>query len=210
MLPWAKQLREAIWAITERSGPVIRGRILSQSIYIQNVLEAPTNQTKRLRKPQSLISGMSIIQVFLSCIPEPRYCIFPSSPINTSQELELLEALNGSITESLELLIFPLFLVASSFLQKFFLSWGWPRGRVVKFTRSAAGGPVFRQFESWARTWHCSSDHAEAASHMPQLEEPTTKNNEEYTTMYQGGLWGEKGKNKIFKKKKNSSSLFSS
>lgn len=61
MLPWAKQLREAIWAITERSGPVIRGRILSQSIYIQNVLEAPTNQTKRLRKPQSLISGMSII-----------------------------------------------------------------------------------------------------------------------------------------------------
>ena len=53
---------------------------------------------------------------------------------------------------------------------------GWPRGRVVKFARSAAGGPVFRWFESWARTWHCSSDHAEAASHMPQLEEPTTKN----------------------------------
>uniref|UniRef100_A0A8C4L284 Serine/threonine-protein phosphatase 2A regulatory subunit B'' subunit gamma n=1 Tax=Equus asinus TaxID=9793 RepID=A0A8C4L284_EQUAS len=75
---------------------------------------------------------------------------------------------------------------------------GWPRGRVVKFARSAAGGPVFRRFESWARTWHCSSDHAEAASHMPQLEEPTTKN----TQLCTGGLWGEKGKNKIFKKKK--------
>src|SRR3712207_9410387 len=69
---------------------------------------------------------------------------------------------------------------------------GWPRGRVVKFARSAAGGPVFRWFESWARTWHCSSDHAEAASHMPQLEGPTTKN----TQLCTGGLWGEKGKNK--------------
>ena len=77
-------------------------------------------------------------------------------------------------------------------------SWGWPRGRVVKFACSAAGGPVFRWFESWARTWHCSSDHAEAASHMPQLEGPTTKNIQPCT----GGLWGEKGKNKIFKKKK--------
>src|SRR3712207_1148301 len=77
-------------------------------------------------------------------------------------------------------------------------SWGWPRGRVVKFARSAAGGPVFRRFESWARTWHCSSDHAEAASHMPQLEEPTTKNAQLCT----GGLWGEKGKNKKSLKKK--------
>ena len=65
-------------------------------------------------------------------------------------------------------------------------------------SRSAAGGPVFRWFESWARTWHCSSDHAEAASHMLQLEEPTTKN----TQLCTGGLWGEKGKNKIFFKKK--------
>src|SRR3712207_7374279 len=72
------------------------------------------------------------------------------------------------------------------------------RSRVVKFARSAAGGPVFRWFESWARTWHCSSDHAEAASHVPQLEEPTTKN----TQLCTGGLWGEKGKNKILKKKK--------
>ena len=67
---------------------------------------------------------------------------------------------------------------------------GWPRGRVVKFARSAAGGPVFRWFESWARTWHCSSNHAEAASHMPQLEGPTTKNIQLCTR----GLWGEKGK----------------
>ncbi|XP_070336937.1 dnaJ homolog subfamily C member 15 isoform X2 [Equus asinus] len=85
------------------------------------------------------------------------------------------------------------------FLFKISLFWGWPRGRVVKFARSTAGGPVFRWFESWARTWHCSSDHAEAASHMPQLEEPTTKN----TQLCTRGLWGEKGKNKIFKKNKN-------
>src|SRR3712207_3614442 len=79
------------------------------------------------------------------------------------------------------------------------VSWGWPRGRVVKLAHSTAGGPVFRWFESWARTWHCSSDHAEAASHMPQLEGPTTKNIQLCT----GGLWGEKGKkNKNLKKKK--------
>ena len=45
---------------------------------------------------------------------------------------------------------------------------GWPRGRMVKFMSSAAGGPVFRWFESWVRTWHCSKNHTEAASHMPQ------------------------------------------
>ena len=57
--------------------------------------------------------------------------------------------------------------------------------------------PVFR---SRARTWHCSSSHAEAASHMPQLEGPTTKN----TQLCTRGLWGEKGKIKsfFFKKKK--------
>ena len=47
------------------------------------------------------------------------------------------------------------------------------------------------------RTWHCSSGHAEAASQMPQLEGPTTKNIQPCT----GKLWGEKGKNKILKKK---------
>ena len=75
---------------------------------------------------------------------------------------------------------------------------GWPRGRAVKFTRSAAGGPVFRWFESWVRTSHCSSHHAEAVSHIPQLEGPTMKNIQLCT----GGLWGEKGKNKISKKEK--------
>ena len=75
---------------------------------------------------------------------------------------------------------------------------GWPCGQVVKFTHSAAGGPVFCWFETWARTWHCSSNHAEAASHMPQLEGLTTKNIQLCTR----GLWGEKGKTKIFKKKK--------
>ena len=41
------------------------------------------------------------------------------------------------------------------------------------------------------------SGRAGVASHMPQLEGPTTKNMQLCT----GGLWGEKGKNKIFKKK---------
>ena len=76
---------------------------------------------------------------------------------------------------------------------------GWPRGRVVKFARSAAGGPVFRWFESWVRTWHCSSDHAEAAYHMPQLEGPTTK----YTTMYRGALGRKRKKIKSLTKRKN-------
>ena len=49
---------------------------------------------------------------------------------------------------------------------------------------------LFRWSESWALTWHCSSNHTEAASHMPQLEGPTTKN----ILLCTGGLWGEKGK----------------
>ena len=44
----------------------------------------------------------------------------------------------------------------------------------------------------WAWTWHHSSSHAEAASHMPQLDGPTTKNIQVCTT----GLWGEKEKKK--------------
>ena len=30
-------------------------------------------------------------------------------------------------------------------------------------------------FGSWVRTWHHSSGHVEAASHVPQLEGPATK-----------------------------------
>ena len=86
-----------------------------------------------------------------------------------------------------------------------------PHGRVVKFVRSAFGGPGFHRFGSWARTWHRSSRHAEAASHIAQLGGATTKNIQLCT----GGLAGEKagGEKKedwqqllaqvpIFKKKK--------
>ena len=52
-------------------------------------------------------------------------------------------------------------------------------------------GPVFCCFESWAGTRHGLSGHAEAASHMPQLEGPTTKI---YTTMYRGALGRKKEK----------------
>ena len=66
---------------------------------------------------------------------------------------------------------------------------GGPRGLVVKRALRCSG-LGFRGFGSWARTWHHSSGHAEAVSHMPQLEGPTTKNIQLCT----GGLWGEKGK----------------
>ena len=42
--------------------------------------------------------------------------------------------------------------------------------------------------------WHCSSDHAEVASHVPLLEGPTTK----LYNYVLGGIWGE---NKAEKKK---------
>ena len=61
---------------------------------------------------------------------------------------------------------------------------GWPLGR-------GSGGPGFHQFGSWARTWQCWSGHAEAVSHMPQLEGPQLK----YATMYWGNL-GRKSREK--------------
>src|SRR3712207_7284492 len=54
-----------------------------------------------------------------------------------------------------------------------------PRSTLFPYTtlfRSPFGGPEFHHFRSWVQTWHCSSNHAEAASHMPQLEGHTTKN----------------------------------
>ena len=45
----------------------------------------------------------------------------------------------------------------------------WPSGWVLAL---CCGGPGFCRIGSWARTWHRSSGHAEAASHMPQLEDP--------------------------------------
>ena len=37
------------------------------------------------------------------------------------------------------------------------------------------GGQGFHRFRSWAQTWHRSSGHVEAASHMTQLEGCATK-----------------------------------
>ena len=61
----------------------------------------------------------------------------------------------------------------------------WP---VVKFTLQFSG-PGFRWFGSRARTWHLSSGHAEAVSHMPQLEGHTTR-----IYNYVRGDFGEKKK----------------
>ena len=71
----------------------------------------------------------------------------------------------------------------------------WTSGQVCVLSFD---GPGFHQFGSWEQTWQCSSSHAEAASYMPQLEGLTTKN----IHLSTGGLLGEKGKNKILKKKK--------
>ena len=90
-------------------------------------------------------------------------------------------------------------------LKKTNIYWGQPHGRVIKFAGSTSGGPGFCQFESWAWTRHCSSSHAEVASHMPQLEGPTTKTIQLCT----GGLWGEKEKNKILKKEKRKTFVIS-
>ena len=48
----------------------------------------------------------------------------------------------------------------------------WPNGWVcaVRF-----GGPGFHQLASWAQTWHRSSSHTEAASHIAQPEPRTTR-----------------------------------
>ena len=52
-------------------------------------------------------------------------------------------------------------------------------------------GPGFHRFGSWVQTWHHSSGHVEVASHMPQLEGPTTK-----VSNYVLGGFGEKKQEK--------------
>ena len=73
---------------------------------------------------------------------------------------------------------------------------GRPCGGVVKF-KLHFGGPEFCRFGFRAWTQHRSSGHAEAVSHMPQLEGPTTKN----TQLCTGGLWGEEEEKKKIKTK---------
>ena len=52
-------------------------------------------------------------------------------------------------------------------------SWVWARGRVVGFTCSASVPQGFA--DSWARTWHCLSGHAETASRIAQPEGPAAR-----------------------------------
>ena len=63
---------------------------------------------------------------------------------------------------------------------------------MVKVARSAAGNPGFG---SRVQTWHRSSGHIEAASHIPQLKGPATK----IYNCVQGGF----GEIKLGKKKKD-------
>ena len=55
---------------------------------------------------------------------------------------------------------------------------------MVKFAGSTSEAQGFTSSDPG--TWHSSSSHAEAVSHIPQLEGPTTKN----TQLCTGGLWG--------------------
>ena len=71
---------------------------------------------------------------------------------------------------------------------------GWPHGQVVGLAHSASAAQGFISSNP-GRRWHRSSGHAEVASHMPQLEGPTTKN----TPLCTGDLCGEKGKVKSLK-----------
>ena len=66
-------------------------------------------------------------------------------------------------------------------------------------SRAPLGGPGFCYLGPWARTWRHSSSrhsssHAGMASHMPQLERPTTINIQLCTEW----LWREKGKINFF------------
>ena len=62
------------------------------------------------------------------------------------------------------------------------------RGRVVKFVHSAA---VAQGSDPGPQTWHHSSGHVEAASHIPQLEGPATKI---YNYVLEEEGWGGFGK----------------
>ena len=54
-------------------------------------------------------------------------------------------------------------------------SQGHPHGRVVKFMRSTFGAQGFAASDPGCRHGAARLGHAGAASHMPQLEGPTTK-----------------------------------
>ena len=71
-----------------------------------------------------------------------------------------------------------------------------PRDRVVKFMLSASVAQGFAGSDSGRGHGTAHQATVEAASHMPQMEGPTTKNIKLCTR----GLWGEKGKIKSFKK----------
>ena len=73
-----------------------------------------------------------------------------------------------------------------------------PHGRVVKFAPSTSAAQGFTGSDP-GRAWHCSLGHVEAASHIPQLEGPTTK-----TYNYALGRFGEKKSEKKKKKIGNS------
>ena len=80
---------------------------------------------------------------------------------------------------------------------------GRPRGPVVKFAHTGCGGPGFHWFGSWAQTWYHSSGHAEAVSHVPQIEGPTT-------TIYSYVLGGLREKKQEEKKRRRLATVVSS
>ena len=63
---------------------------------------------------------------------------------------------------------------------------------MVKFTHSAFVAQGFTQFRTWGWAWHRPPGHAEVASHIAELEGPTTR----IYNYVLGGLWEKKKKKK--------------
>ena len=90
---------------------------------------------------------------------------------------------------------FNVVILSFSYIRASFKTISFGAGPVAEWLSSCAllqAAQCFFSFESWVRTWHCSSNHAEAASHVPQVQAPTTKNIQLCT----GGALGRKRKKK--------------
>ena len=119
-----------------------------------------------------------------------------SSPLNLTERCNILnQPISSNINDSnnnLAVKIRPLLTPRDCILKRDLVGAApWLSGWVPTLRLSCPGSHRFR---SWARTWHCSSGHSEAASHMPQPEGATTKS----IQLCIGRLWGEKGKIKSF------------
>ena len=90
---------------------------------------------------------------------------------------------------------------SSTEIIKMYNIWGWPRGCVVKFGCSASLAQGFPGLDPGHRYSTAHQAMLRRASHMPQLEGPTTR-----IYNYVPGALERKRKNKNLKKKKSTTS----